>query len=221
MPAGTVEMTHHHIGSRGGAGAPCRIVEWHDAKGYGWIEAGGKRVFVHIKDFEPGQRRPVAGDAVSFTMGSDEQGRPRAKAVRLAKQEAKIGVGSWLALALLLVAPWLAGLFLPGPDWGVMALMGVVSMIAWITYQQDKQAAGAGRWRTSESTLHLMEFLGGWPGAFLAQRRFRHKTRKPSYQAAFWGIVLIHQVAAVDVISGGMIRRGLAEVVNSVEIRGR
>jgi hypothetical protein len=25
-------------------------VEWNDAKGYGWVNAGGKRVFAHIKD---------------------------------------------------------------------------------------------------------------------------------------------------------------------------
>jgi uncharacterized membrane protein YsdA (DUF1294 family) len=40
--------------------------------------------------------------------------------------------------------------------------------------------------------------LGGWPGAFLAQRRLRHKCSKASYQFLFWIIVLAHQFAALD-----------------------
>jgi hypothetical protein len=28
-----------------------RVVKWDDAKGYGWIEVGGQRVFAHIKEF--------------------------------------------------------------------------------------------------------------------------------------------------------------------------
>jgi len=41
--------------------------------------------------------------------------------------------------------------------------------------------------------LHLLELLGGWPGAFLAQRRLRHKCSKRRYQFVFWLIVLAYQ----------------------------
>ncbi len=51
--------------------------------------------------------------------------------------------------------------------------------------------------------LHLLELLGGWPGAFLAQQVFRHKTRKLSFQLVFWGIVLLHQLFWIDWLSGG------------------
>jgi uncharacterized membrane protein YsdA (DUF1294 family) len=69
---------------------------------------------------------------------------------------------------------------------------GIVSTVTFVTYWIDKRAAVQGRRRISERTLHSMELLGGWPGAFLAQRAFRHKTRKISYQMVFWGIVLLH-----------------------------
>jgi hypothetical protein len=49
-----------------------------------------------------------------------------------------------------------------------------------------------------EARLHLLELLGGWPGAFLAQRRLRHKCSKHSYQVVFWLIVLAYQFAAFD-----------------------
>ena len=45
---------------------------------------------------------------------------------------------------------------------------------------------------------------GGWAAAYLAQRLFRHKTAKGSYQLVFWMIVLAHQAVAADYLSGGL-----------------
>jgi uncharacterized membrane protein YsdA (DUF1294 family) len=59
-------------------------------------------------------------------------------------------------------------------------------------YARDKRAAERGAWRIPEMTLHLLEALGGWPGALLAQRWFRHKNRKLSYQFLFWLIIAAH-----------------------------
>ena len=69
---------------------------------------------------------------------------------------------------------------------------GRPSLIAFITYALDKAAARAGRWRTQESTLHLLALIGGWPGALLAQRQFRHKTAKTSFLVIFWATVLLN-----------------------------
>ena len=43
-----------------------------------------------------------------------------------------------------------------------------------------------------ESTLHLFDLLGGWPGALIAQQQFRHKTVKASFQAGFWMTVVLN-----------------------------
>jgi len=74
--------------------------------------------------------------------------------------------------------------------WVVLLVDVVLSAAAFVAYRLDKQAAREGRWRTEESALHLMALLGGWPGALVAQRRYRHKTRKISFQAVFWLTVL-------------------------------
>lgn len=71
------------------------------------------------------------------------------------------------------------------------------SLVTILLYHSDKKKADSGEWRTAEATLHLWEILGGWPGAFLAQRRYRHKIRKFSYQFVFWLIVALYQLAAV------------------------
>lgn len=74
----------------------------------------------------------------------------------------------------------------------VVGVYAVVSLIAFVAYVLDKRAARLGRPRTPEATLHLLEFLGGWPGALLAQRLIRHKNAKVGYQVMFWLIVALH-----------------------------
>lgn len=73
-----------------------------------------------------------------------------------------------------------------------LILVGLTSCVSFALYGLDKrQAATAGR-RIRERTLHLVAFLGGWPGALLGQRTFRHKTRKTRFLIAFWCVVLLH-----------------------------
>ena len=67
-----------------------------------------------------------------------------------------------------------------------------MSVVAYATYARDKSAARRSARRTPERTLHLMALLGGWPGALLAQRRLRHKSRKPSFLVSFWLTVVVN-----------------------------
>jgi len=66
------------------------------------------------------------------------------------------------------------------------------SVIAFMLYRADKSAAEAGRWRISESTLHLASLMGGWPGALIAQYHFRHKTRKRPFRFTYWVTVVMN-----------------------------
>lgn len=86
----------------------------------------------------------------------------------------------------------LNGSWLPG------AIYLAMSLAAFFLYWRDKHQARADGWRTPEKILHGVELLGGWPGALIAQQVFRHKTRKLSFQAVFWLIVLLHQVVWAD-----------------------
>jgi len=83
--------------------------------------------------------------------------------------------------------------------WPMGVYMGA-SLISFIQYWADKNKAQTDEWRTPESSLHLIELLGGWPGAFIAQKLLRHKTRKGSYQATYWLIVLIHLAFWIDTL---------------------
>lgn len=85
----------------------------------------------------------------------------------------------------------------PQVVWGVY---GVMSLFCFIATYRDKRKSLTGQWRTPESTLHLLELLGGWPGGLMAQQVFRHKTRKVSYQVTFWCIVGLHGLVWADVL---------------------
>ena len=73
-----------------------------------------------------------------------------------------------------------------------LVVYGVMSCTAFVAYAVDKRAAVGRRRRTPEVVLHALEFAGGWPGAWLAQRTLRHKNAKVPYQIVFWLIVALH-----------------------------
>ena len=57
----------------------------------------------------------------------------------------------------------------------------LVNVLTFAAFRLDKQRALAGEWRVPENTLLMLATLGGWPAAKIAQRAFRHKTRKQSF----------------------------------------
>ena len=79
------------------------------------------------------------------------------------------------------------------------------SLICYAAYALDKSAARRQGRRMPERTLHLLALLGGWPGAWIAQRRLRHKTNKPRFLLVFWLTVLLN-VAAVTTWAASSLR---------------
>ena len=120
-------------------------------------------------------------------------------------------------LCLLLVIPGYAlGQLASRIDWRL--LIGAplaLSVFAFFAYRSDKRRAEAGEWRIPESTLHFVALIGGWPGAFLAQRKFRHKTSKTSFQFVFWVVVLTHQAIAIDSLLGWRITKDALRAIKS------
>jgi uncharacterized membrane protein YsdA (DUF1294 family) len=83
-----------------------------------------------------------------------------------------------------------------------LTLVVVMSLVCFIAYGLDKRRAVNGSRRISERTLHLMAFLGGWPGALFGQRHFRHKTQKVSFRIVFWMVVVLHVAIVAAGASG-------------------
>ncbi len=185
-----------------------KLVEWNDDKAFGFVlpNAGGRKIFVHLNEF-PGRRRPELGSLITFEMGLDANRRSCAVKVapvvstqkrRAAEQlqearAARSSLSLWIAAlwTMVVVALTLLGHY----PWKLLAAWVVINAITFLIYAIDKNAAEQRRWRTPEARLHLFALAGGWPAAAFAQQKFRHKTTKDSFRAAFWLTVVVNTAA--------------------------
>jgi uncharacterized membrane protein YsdA (DUF1294 family)/cold shock CspA family protein len=177
-----------------------RIIEWDEKKGFGFLHDGTHRVFIHSRDFAEHRKVPERGDTLTFDIGEDFTGRSVAKNAVITGSTGRLRLKHFVALLFLLIAPGFA-IHRLSAQFDALLMSGTVALISFFTflaYIWDKHQARTGGWRTAENTLHLLALIGGWPGAYLAQRRLRHKSSKVSFLVVFWVIVVVHQFVALD-----------------------
>lgn len=103
------------------------------------------------------------------------------------------------SLGSLLLVPWsvapnaqLAELDPSDPRVFVPAAYVVASGLTFGAYAWDKWRATKQGRRVPESTLHVLELVGGWPGALVAMRALRHKSAKRSFKLVTYAIAIAH-----------------------------
>lgn len=57
----------------------------------------------------------------------------------------------------------------------------IASAITFLVYGFDKWAAKNDKRRVPERSLHIFSIGGGFAGALMGRKYFRHKTRKPEF----------------------------------------
>jgi len=184
---------------------------WNDSKGFGFVRpehAASEKDdhFVHISVFKKGMsRRPEIGDEIRFRP-ADPSDSPDKKRIAFALVE---GMSyehpepkrftlipkprSW-AINLLILTPlvlssyllWLAKNPLPFFSYAILSLITI------LIYGADKTQAATHQGRIPEGYLLLLELMGGWPGALVAQDQLRHKTRKSLYKVLMYLIIAAH-----------------------------
>lgn len=190
-----------HISAMRGARRPVQG----DRVLYLFEEEGGRLRATHIRldaglaIDEPAIRRKPVMPAAKSVVHNKAQSRTRPKSsVRRHGpiQQPLLKSLVWIILSML---PAL-GMFRfagQGSYWPMIIYL-LMSLLAFGLYVHDKRSAQRSGWRTPEARLHVIELLGGWPGALIAQQTLRHKTRKVSFQLVFWLIVVAHQVMWLD-----------------------
>ena len=104
-----------------------------------------------------------------------------------------------LSIAYIIV---LAGLTVFGLLNGmVLLLISLMNVMSYWFYAQDKEAAQLGNRRVPENTLHILSFLGGWPAAWLAQQRLRHKTQKQPFRKIYFCTIFLNILLILWLIS--------------------
>lgn len=191
------------------------LVRWEKDRGFGFIRSPevSADVFVHLRDFADRGTTPQVGMKLSFEEIHVGGKGPRAMAVvaaasakaaprassraqpRRPSGRSTVGTpwGAWLIV--IYIAGLGAAVSLGRLPLYVPAVVAGLSLLTFVAYAFDKSAAQAGRWRTQESTLHLLALVGGWPGAWCAQRLLRHKSSKASFLWRFYATVALHCAA--------------------------
>jgi uncharacterized membrane protein YsdA (DUF1294 family)/cold shock CspA family protein len=106
----------------------------------------------------------------------------------------------WVYVLVLLALPVIGVIDLAinhQSPWGIF-IYAIASALTYYFYWDDKRRARIGDWRILEANLHFWALIGGWPGAFIAQQQFRHKTKKIPFQIVFWLVVVAHQILWFD-----------------------
>jgi uncharacterized membrane protein YsdA (DUF1294 family) len=100
--------------------------------------------------------------------------------------------GLWLLGAAAALAGWN---YLDGATALFLMASLLVSALTWVFFLYDKRQAALQNRRLRESTLHALTLLGGWAGAFLAQRWLRHKSQEITFQITAWCGLVLHAAA--------------------------
>lgn len=179
-----------------------KIVKWYNDKGFGFIRAtkDSKDVFLHISQIQRLKKRPEINELVSYEIAKDEKGRFRAANVsyivnqdnhKKSSNSASLSY-SFLIFIFLFIA-FLIERSLHGflPPWFPLVYLSA-NLIVFLYYYQDKKSALKSDWRTPENTLHWLSLIGGWGGAYIAQKIFKHKHKKQSFMFTYKLTVLIN-----------------------------
>ncbi|WP_089605259.1 DUF1294 domain-containing protein [Acinetobacter piscicola] len=196
-----------------------RLVEWFDDKGYGFIQPNDEakdRVFLHIKDFAQKGPRPLVGCALEYVVQLDGQGCFKAKQVtylkanqakKLSKVSNSLDTQSSSKLQpmqILCVIYIIALVILTATgllDSLALLFISIINVMTYWFYSQDKEAAQLDQRRVPENTLHILAFLGGWPAAWLAQQRLRHKTQKQPFRKVYFCTIFFNILLILWLIS--------------------
>ena len=196
-----------------------KIFDWKDEQGYGFVmpNGGGQKAFVHIKNFSSQSRRPANGDLITYELLADDKRRfyatnilPVGKSSKTSSIYKQYFFANAFSITFCVILA-LSSLVGKLPSF-ILWLYLVVSVVTFIAYSLDKQAAKSKQWRTSEQTLHILALIGGWPGALAAQKVLRHKTIKTGFQITFWITVIVNTAVLLWLIlseNGGTLLRSI------------
>jgi len=172
-----------------------KLIKWYDDKGFGFIRAtqDSKDVFLHISEIQKLKQRPKINALLSYEIARDDKGRFRAVNVgyslahkSVKKVDSPVSFSVAFIVYFLLFTAFIIERTLKGflPEVFPFIFIGA-NLVVFLYYYQDKTSALKSDWRTPEATLHWLSLIGGWGGAYIAQKLFRHKYKKDAFMMTY------------------------------------
>lgn len=159
-------------------------------------------MFVHITAFSNRQRRPILDEIVTYEITKEASRKLKAEHVHYIDEHVGSNDGTLLLFfAIVFLICMTISVFAGKLPLLVLEIYLLASICTLIAYKLDKTAAKSSHRRTPERTLHILALIGGWPGAIIGQKLFRHKSKKLSFQVTFWLTIILNCTALAWLLS--------------------
>ena len=166
------------------------ITNYNQEKGYGFIrsEAFEEDIFVHVSKLKNASALEQ-GQHVEFQIKETSRGLSAIHVIAGAKQKSPYFIfGLISAILTVLVGGFLYFKQQTNP---LLSYLIAINLTTFLLYGYDKFISSGDALRVPEYNLHALALLGGSPAGLSAQKFFRHKTIKGSFQLVYWVIVFI------------------------------
>ena len=164
------------------------IIHFNEEKAYGFIRSQEQEenIFVHISQVKNAQELSQ-GQAVTFEIEKTKKGLSAINVLAGKKQRSPyliFGVISFVFMLLVFA-------YLSQKMHILIAYLLSINLATFLLYGYDKLISSGEHLRVPELNLQALSLLGGSPAALMAQKFFRHKTIKGSFQVVYWLIVVL------------------------------
>ena len=166
------------------------VIYFNKEKGYGFINTKeySKNIFVHFSEIENGKSLSQ-GQSVEFKIKETSKGVSAVDVIAGAKQKSPYFIFGVISAIFVAVIFYI--LYFYQNINSLVSYLIAVNLTIFIFYGYDKYISTGDRLRVPEYNLHALALLGGSPAGLFAQKLFRHKTIKSSFQVVYWLIVVL------------------------------
>lgn len=164
------------------------VVYYNEEKGYGFIDSPEyeDNIFIHHSKINNASGLSQ-GQKVVFQVTKTSKGF---SAINLEAGEKQYSPYLIFAMVSFLIILGVFAIFYEKIH-ALLAYFIAVNITTFLLYGYDKFISSGEKLRVPEYNLHALALLGGSPAGLLAQKFFRHKTLKGSFQLVYWLIVVV------------------------------
>ena len=164
------------------------VIHFNEEKGYGFIGSDDyeENIFVHITQVKNADELS-RGQAVKFDIEKTKKGLAAINVTAGKKQYSPYLIFGLISLCSTLAIFTYANQHLQI----LIAYLLAINSTTFTLYGYDKFISSTDKLRVPELNLQTLALLGGSPAALMAQKIFRHKTIKGSFQIVYWLIVTL------------------------------
>ena len=167
-----------------------KVIHFDVEKGYGFIYSDKykENIFVHKSNIK-NTNKLSQGQSVEFKVEKTKKGLSAISVIAGDKQQSPYFIFA-LVSAIIGIGIF-SYLYLYESIKPIFSYLIAINITTFLLYGYDKLISAGERLRVPEWNLHALAILGGSPASLFAQKIFRHKTLKGSFQLVYWLIVLV------------------------------